>query len=182
MSKYKYSSENHNWDLTLNASVTLLQTGVNAKNDARLSFSSFTGSMVLAVAALESFFNSLASLIVDEGFDWDNFQEQSVENKLEQLYRKYSLEIDKGKRPLQTIGLAMSWRNRLVHSKPNFVEETEIRSMEEVGKLSSRKSYEYEVNEKFARQFYADILAVIEQLIKVSKINPRAQCTYSPIN
>jgi hypothetical protein len=182
MRKYKYSSQNHNWDLTLLSASTLFRAGSHAKNDARLSFSFFTGSMILSVAALESFLNSLASLIPDKEFHGDDFEKQSIEDKLKRFCVKYSVNMDQGKRPFQTVGLAVTWRNRLVHSKPDFIEEVEIQSTGDAKKLSPKKSYEFSVKEEYAKRFYVDILDVIQQIIKVSKIHPRAQCTYSPIS
>ncbi len=79
----KYSSENHNWDLTIMASSKLMDIGNSMKNEPRYSFSTFTGAMLLAVAGLESFLNSMAYFIDDEDLCYDCFERKTIEQKLD---------------------------------------------------------------------------------------------------
>ncbi len=177
---YRYSSSNHNWELTLLASADLLGAGIKAGNDARLSFASLTGSMILAVAALESFLNSLGSLIQDRQFDWEQFERLSIRGKLESLCGRYQIAIDWGQGDFQVVAQAVDWRNHLAHSKPDFVMDKVIQAPKESKRYTDKTAYEFLVNEKNARRFYGGIVAVIEKLIKTSGIDPRAQCVYSP--
>ncbi len=79
---YEYSAENHDWDLTLRASWNLLMSGQAADQMANLErkneqvFSFFTGSMLLAFCAIESFTSSVAFSMPDhdsfKNFDYDD--------------------------------------------------------------------------------------------------------------
>jgi len=142
--------------------------------------------MLLAVAGLESFLNSMAFFVKDEDFCYNEFEGNSIEDKLDFFLAKYDIKLNKGSRPYQTIKEAVIWRNSVSHSKPMFVEEIEIKKTSEVGKiphkhLSSRKyqPYEKSVNEENADRFNRDIIEVIQLIIDKSGIKPQAQCTYS---
>lgn len=166
--------------MTLSASARLLRIGANSK-DHSTTFSTFTGSMILSIASMESFLNSLGSLSIDDT-SWENFEKSSLQDKLSSLCSRYFPEFDTGKRPFQTIKSAVKWRNLLLHSKPDFLEEHEIYSMDEVRSYSKNRQYqEYEklVNKTTALRFYGDIVEVIQLLIKRSGIDPRAQGTYA---
>lgn len=182
----KYSSENHNWDLTVMASSRLVTLGRHIKDKSDYSYSCFTGAMLLAVAGLESFLNSMAFFVKEEDFCYNEFEENSIENKLDFFLARYDIKLNKGSRPYQTIKEAVIWRNSVSHSKPMFVEEVEINETSEAMKiphkhLSSRKyqPYEKSVNEANADRFNRDIIEVIQLIIDKSGIKPQAQCTYS---
>ena len=184
----KYSSENHNWDLSIMASSRLVTLGrsLDKKN---YSFSAYTGGMVLAVTGLESFLNSMAYSVArnDSEFNYDEFEESTIEEKLDYFLAKFNVSIKKGKRPYQTVKKAIKWRNSLAHSKPTFIEETEITLGDDIRKIplqhiaTSNKYPPYEnlVSEKNADRFNRDIIQIITEITKVSGINPRTQCTYN---
>ncbi|WEJ61824.1 hypothetical protein [Thiomicrorhabdus lithotrophica] len=184
----KYSSEHHNWDMTVMASSRLVTLGENIeKND--YSFSAFTGSMLLAVAGLESFLNSIAHTlsINDSEFPYIEFDRKGIVEKLDFLLDKFSISLNKGERPYQTIKKAVTWRNSVVHSKPFYVEETMIEPRQDIRKLPKQyKSndnkyppYENLVSKENADRFNRDIIKIIESIKSISGLNPRAQCSYT---
>jgi|GEM_PF-2703671 len=184
--KREYTSEHHDWDLTMRASSDLLTFGEKTEQRS-FSFAGLVGSMLLAVSALESFLNSLAYKVSekDGSFPWKTFEKKSLQSKLEDLLNYYSQAIDKGKRPWQTITKAVSWRNGLVHAKPTLVDPVAIDSTVDIRKLPKRyvansqyEPYEALVTQEWAKKFNQDVIKLIELLIIVSGINPRAQCSY----
>ena len=184
----KYASENHNWDLTIMASSKLMDVGKSIKKRDPYSFSAFTGAMLLSVAGLEGFLNSMAHSIEDEGFCYDCFEKKTIGDKLDFFLSKYNVDFKKGERPYQTVAQAIKWRNSLSHSKPTYVEETEISSRDDIRALPvqhrSTKKYEpYEnlVNEENADRFNRDIIKIINRIEENSGISPRAQCVYKNI-
>lgn len=181
----KYSSENHNWDLTIQASSNLMAISRIIESNKSYSFSTYTGSMFLAVAGLESFLNSMAYFIDEKDFCYDSFERDTIEQKLNFFMNKFNIKVNKGTRPYQTIKEAIKWRNSLSHSKTIYVEETEICNGTDIRKLpekclSTRKyePYEKSVNKENADRFNRDIIEVIRKIIEISGINPRAQASY----
>ncbi|MCP4990269.1 MAG: hypothetical protein GY928_30795 [Colwellia sp.] len=183
----KYSSENHNWDLTVMASSRLVTLGRSLeKKD--YSFSAFSGAMLLAVAGLESFLNSIAYSLStnDDKFPYSDFEKKKIEEKLDFFLERFNITFKKGERPYQTVKKATTWRNSLVHSKPTYVEETEISPGYDTKKLPLQHTttdnkyppYEKFVTEENANRFNRDIIEVIEKIKTVSGIDPRAQCVY----
>lgn len=182
----KYSSQNHNWDLTISSSSCLMDIYKLTKKDSRASFSTLTGAMLLAVVGLESFLNSMAYFVDDEDFCYNCFEKKSIEEKLNFFLVKFNIEFDKGSRPYQTIKEAIRWRNSISHSKPIYVEETEICPGDDIRKLPKKclsttkyEPYESLVNKENADRFNRDIIEVITKIIETSGIEPRAQATYS---
>lgn len=183
----KYSSENHNWDLTVMASSKLMDIGRVVKEaKSRHSFSCFTGAMLLAVAGLESFLNSMAFFIKDADFCYNCFEKKSIQEKLDFFLTKYNINLNKGFRPYQTIKEAITWRNSVSHSKPTFVAEIEIEETSEVRKIPKKHAssikyepYENLVDLENADRFNRDIIEVIQLIINKSGIKPQSQCTYS---
>jgi len=181
----KYSSENHNWDLTIRSSSDLVVLGRITEKNRGYSFAAFTGAMLLAVAGLESFLNSMAYFIDDEDFSYDFFENKAIEKKLDFFLKKYNIDLDKGARPYQTFKTAVRWRNSISHSKPTYVEETEIFPGDNIRDLpiqhiskNKYEPYEFFINEKNADKFNRDIIEIIEKIIEVSGIEPRAQCVH----
>jgi hypothetical protein len=183
----KFSSEHHNWNMTIMASSRLLTLGENVeKND--YSFSAFAGSMLLAVAGLESFLNSIAHTIsINESeFPYFEFERKGIIEKLYFLLDKFGIRLNKGERPCQTVKKAVAWRNSIVHSKPSYVEETIIEPGQDIRQLPKQYMsnenkylpYENFVSQENADRFNRDIIEVIELIKKTSGLNPRAQCTY----
>ena len=182
----KYLSENHNWDLTIRASSRLVDIGRSLKKD--YSFSAFTGAMLLAVTGLESFLNSIGYSVStnDKKFSFIDFERKRIVEKLDFLLEKFSVSLKKGERPYQTVKKAITWRNSLAHSKPTYVDETEISPGYDIRKLPLQHvttfnkchPYENSVNEENANIFNKDIIQVIKAIIADSGIDPRAKCVY----
>ena len=171
------------------ASSKLMDIGKSVKKKDGYSFSSFTGAMLLAVAGLESFLNSMAYFIDDKNFCYNSFERKTIEEKLDFFQSKFNIDFKKGKRPYQTVKQAVKWRNSLVHSKPTYVEETEISPGDDIRKLpvqhvsvSEYDPYEKLVNEQNADRFNRDIISIIETIKKISGINPQAKCVYKNIS
>lgn len=169
------------------ASSRLVTLGKNIKEKA-YSFSAFTGAMVLTVTGLESFLNSIAYYIAldEDNFIYDEFEFNSLLNKLDFIIAKYDINLKKGERPYQTAKVAIKWRNSIAHSKPTFVNETELSPGADILKLPKQyisSKYKYDPYEQYVTEINADrynrdIIEIIEKIIEVSGINPRANCTY----
>jgi hypothetical protein len=171
------------------ASSKLMVIGKSVKKKDEYSFSSFAGAMLLAVAGLESFLNSMAYFVDDEKFCYNCFERRTIEDKIDFLLLTFNIDFKKGERPYQTVKQAVKWRNSLVHSKPTYVEETEISHGDDIRKLPAQHvsvneydPYENLVNEKNADRFNRDIIKIIETIKKNSGINPRSQCVYKNIS
>lgn len=174
--------------MTVMASSRLVTLGENIE-ESNYSFSAFTGSMLLAVAGLESFLNSIAHTISinDSKFPYVEYERKGITEKLEFLLDRFSISLNKGQRPYQTVKKAVTWRNSVVHSKPSYVEETMIEPGQDIRKLPKQyKSnnnkyppYENLVSQENADRFNRDIIEVIELIKNTSGLNPRAQCTYT---
>ena len=183
----RFSSENHNWDITIAASSHLVVIGRTTTKTS--SFSAFTGSMMLAVVGLESFLNSVGYIIstTDFEFNFDKFEAKRITAKLELILQRFTIELDKSKRPYSTIDEAVTWRHSLAHSKPTYVEDTSIANTNEVHDLPVQHSsarYQYEpyekhVNEGNADRFNRDVVQIINLIKNTSGIDPRAQCSYT---
>ncbi|MGR5485960.1 hypothetical protein [Vibrio alfacsensis] len=152
------------------------------------SFAAFSGSMLLAVVGLESFLNSFGFLVSqkDESFQFDDYEQKRVEEKIDLLIKLYDLDLSKGKRPYQTIKTAITWRNSIAHSKPTYTEGTNIQSPHQVFEVklchpSNHKKYtpyEQMVSEKNANLFNLDIVSFITFIEAETGIKPRARSTY----
>ncbi len=152
------------------------------------SFSAFSGSMLLAVVGLESFLNSIGFMIYqkDSNFLFDEYENKRVEEKIDFLINRYSLDLSKDRRPYQTIKTAVTWRNSITHSKPTYTGEQPIQSTKDVKSLKhshvykkrNYTPYERMVNEKNANRFNTDIVSLIEYIESQTGIKPRACSTY----
>lgn len=182
-----YSSENHNWDLTIMSSSKLVGLG-RLLPSGKESFSAFSGSMLLAVVGLESFLNSVGFLLSqkDGDFSFDEYEQKRVEQKINFLICRYNLDLSKDRRPYQTIITAIRWRNSIAHSKPTY---TEVQSIDvpkdtlsikehHVSKQRKYPPYERMVNEKNANRFNVDIVSLIELIESQTGLKPRACASY----
>jgi len=152
------------------------------------SFSAYTGAMILAVTGLESFLNSIAYSFArnDSDFSYDEFEKMNIEEKLDYFLTNFNITLKKGERPYQTVKKAIKWRNSLAHSKPTYVEETEITPGDDIRKIplqhittrNKYPPYEKSVTEENADRFNRDIIQIITEITKFSGIDPRAKCTY----
>lgn len=184
-----YSSENHNWDLTIMSSSKLVALG-RLLTSGKDSFSAFSGSMLLAVVGLESFLNSVGFMISqdDSTFLFDVYENKSIEDKIDILIKRYSLDLSKDRRPYQTIKTAVKWRNSIAHSKPTYTGVQPIHSAQAVKSVkqyhaSNKRNYppyERMVNEKNANRFNKDIVCLIEAIELHTGVKPRACSTYRP--
>jgi hypothetical protein len=176
----KFSADHHDWDMTLSSAKALLELGKNQDNH---SFACFTGSMVLSVAALESFLNSLG---YSEGIEanWPEFERAPIIDKMKNLGAKLGISVDAGLPPYQIIAEAIRWRNNLMHSKPVSVRNIEIENMEDVRKITNnefKNKYEFQVSEENAIRFYSSICKVLIKFEEAGGDFPDTGNTYSNI-
>jgi hypothetical protein len=134
---HQYSSENHDWDLTLRAAWSLLMSGQAVKylptpgTVEEKEFSCFLGSMLLSFSAIESFSASVAfSMPRIERFRNFNFERyrrtMQFWNKIEMLCEAIPYTIDKSQGLFQFIRTMQEWRNLVTHSRPYEIKKTEI--------------------------------------------------------
>jgi hypothetical protein len=193
---YEYAAENHDWDLTLRASWNLLMSGQAASQVTTLEkrteqvFSFFTGSMLLAFCAIESFTTSVAfSMSSDhkfKGFDFDGYKKtRRFWEKLEMVCTVLDQPIDKSRGLFQTLNEMQIWRNALTHFSPYEIEATEIQdTVREPPKLHTpfrNKEYTQSVTVKNAKKFYSTACEYIDLIKNASGIDPRARCSYRVI-
>jgi hypothetical protein len=163
----KLDIQHHDWDRTLISAKALTELGI-ATGDAELSFASLTGGMVLTVAALESFLNSMGygeALSIS----WDSYQLLPLVDKLKLMGSRLGFKINMGRAPYDTIAEAVRWRNDLLHSKPQTAYGISIddsantgESTKGVGKALDRK-YEFRVTPENAKRFHTEIRSVMAE-------------------
>jgi len=183
---YEYSAENHDWNLTLRASVNLLKLGRVSKDNNELRFSCLTGSMLLSFSAIESHINSISFAMSRDNkfkdFNYTEYQELfRFWDRLELVGVALNLEMDKSNGLFQVVEQMRGWRNSLTHSTPYSIEITEIVETSDSRKL--HKSYEHReyaksVNVEKATKFYNTSIELINLFEKESGLQPRSMCSY----
>ena len=189
---HTYSSENHDWDLTLAASGELLGLGQyfdETPTTGTLSkgFACFTGSMLLSFCAIESFSASIAfSMPGDErfkDFDFQKYKQLSrFWDKMEMLCSAIEIEIDKSQGLFQKIGKMQIWRNLVTHASPYDIPATIVAdTVDAPTKLHKRfghKQYTRMTDVKNAEEFYRTAIEYIELIKTRSGANPRTTRSY----
>ena len=156
--------EHHDWDLTFRAATDLLKLGLSSSEHGQ-KFACLSGAMVLTVASLESFMNSMGHG-TGLGLSWDSYQRLPVIDKLRVIGKMIGIAVNVGHEPYQSVVEAFRWRNDLLHSKPEIVTglEVDAESLEDVREKTERalpRKYEFKVNESTANRFHAKICEVI---------------------
>jgi len=192
---FEYSAENHDWDLTLHAAGELTAAGLRmdklpTTGTLSKGFSFFTGGMVLAFAAIESFSASVAfSMPADprfSTFDYERYRAtRRFWGKMEQLMSSAGIIIDKGEGIFQRIGQMQDWRNLVTHASPYEIEVTEIpETVKAPSRLHANKrhlEYTRMTDGEHARIFYETACAFINLVKERTGLEPHASVTYRPL-
>lgn len=192
---YEFSAQNHDWDLTLYAARELISMGLTMDELPRTGtlskgFSYFTGGMVMAFNAIESFSASVAfSMQADTRFSSFDFAEyrrkRAFWDKMEMLMSAVGIEIDKSSGIFRDVSDMQHWRNLVTHASPFEISPVEIRdTVKSPGKVYRKKAhldYTRMANAEQARKFYDTAVAFIDLLKERSGLEPRATTTYRPL-
>lgn len=193
---HEYSAQNHDWDLTLHAAGELVRAGLAMDKKPRtgnlsMGFSFFTGGMVLAFAAIESFSASVAFAMQSEerfaGFDFQKYRrKRSFWDKMELLMSAAGIEIDKSQGLFHDIGQMQQWRNLVTHSSPYEIGPTEIPdTIKAPGRLHRKTmhlDYARMANRKNAPKFYNTAVAYIDLLKERTGLEPHASVSYKGLD
>lgn len=189
---YEFSAQNHDWDLTLEASHVLLMLGQlfdrsSTKKVPRKNFSCLTGSMLLSFCAIESFSASVAFSMPSEDryrdFDFEKYkQAQRFWDKIEMLCSAIQINIDKSKGIFQKIDEMRRWRNLVTHSSPYDIPPTivadTVDAPRKLHKPFEHKQYARTTDVQNAKTFYLTASEYIELIKTRSGIDPRATVSY----
>jgi hypothetical protein len=189
---HTYWAENHDWDLTLRASWSLLMLGQAADHlptpSKEKEFSCFTGSMLLSFCAIESFSASVAfSMPREERFKAFNFtryrRTRSFWEKLRLLCDAIPYQIDRSEGLFLKIGEMQDWRNLVTHAAPYEIGKTSIANTTheplELHAPFHAKEYARRVNLGSAKKFYSTAFDYIALIQKLTGIEPHASATYA---
>ncbi len=189
---YSYSSQNHDWDLTLNAAAELIKAGLAMdklprKGSLSTGFSYFVGGMVLSFAAIESFSASVAfQMNSDDRFPDFDFQayrsKKRFWDKMEMLMAAARIKMNQGEGLFQKITEMQKWRNLVTHASPYEIESGDLQdTTNSVRKLHSKTrhlDYTRMARPDSAKDFYETAVAYIELVRERSGIDPRASASY----
>lgn len=152
-----------------------------------MGFSFFTGGMVLAFAAIESFSASIAFAMQSEerfaGFDFHAYRsKRAFWDKMELLMSAAGIEIDKSQGLFRDIGHMQQWRNLVTHSSPYEVGPTEVSNTNKATLKLHRKTmhldYARKTDPENAVKFYNTAIAYTELLKERTGLEPHASATY----
>lgn len=192
---YEYSAQNHDWDLTLRAAQDLVQAGMYMDQKPRegtlsMGFSFFTGGMVLAFAAIESFSASVA-FCMDSDQRYPNFSFQDYRNapvfwdKMNMLMGAAGITVDKGTGLFQRIATMQKWRNLVTHATPYEIETTQIDDPMDARGLHKQKhknlEYARSSDAATAKEFYTTAFDYIKLVKDKTGIDPLASATYKAV-
>jgi hypothetical protein len=189
---HEYTAQNHDWDLTLHAAGELIRAGLAMDKRPRtgslsMGFSFFTGGMVLAFAAIESFSASVAfAMQSDERFASFEFQayrsKRAFWDKMELLMSAAGIEIDKSQGLFRDIVQMQQWRNLVTHSSPYEIGPTEIadtlKAAAQLHRKTMHRDFSRIADPENAMKFYDAAVAYIDLLKERTGIEPHASVTY----
>ena len=189
---YEYSAQSHDWDMTMLAATQLIKAGIVADQQERtgnmsMGFAFFTGGMVLAFAAIESFSASIAFTMKGdarfEAFDFDKYRHtKRFWDKMDLLCRAAGIEVDKSKGLFQRIEKMQHWRNLVTHASPYEIEPTIITDTTEapqkLHKKWRHKDYLSLVGLEHAKMFHETALEFINLIKDSTGLDPRAMAAY----
>jgi len=187
---YKYSAENHDWDLTLRAAWNLISLGHSKNLKSEQEFSLLTGGMLLSFCAIESF---LASVAFEMGknserhkkFDYAKYwRVNNFWDRMRTVFAAFEVAVDLSKEPFHSIEEMRSWRVLLVHTKPYRIEPTEVERTDRTSHLHDpfrHLEYTKQVKKENAESFYKTALAFVSLLKETSGLEPHAMAIYSPV-
>jgi hypothetical protein len=193
---FEYYAENHDWDLTARASLSLLISAqaVKAARDfekkGEQEFSFLTGAMLLSFCAIESYITSIAfSMSRDKKYEGFNYRQYKMQktfwNKMIMVCRSLEIIVDQSHEPFKTIESMRKWRNALVHVSPYSIETVLIVKTKDSIELHDKikePSYTKTVQIDNAKAFYHATIHLINLVSKTSGLNPRAMCSYKSVN
>jgi hypothetical protein len=192
---YEYSSQNHDWDLTLHAAAELIRMGHKLDKEPRTGtlskgFSFFTGGMVLSFAAIESFSASVAFVMPSEerfsSFDFNQYRAaKRFWDKMQLLMSAAGIEVDKGHGLFQAVSKMQHWRNLVTHASPyevgpHLIENT-VQEPKRLHQSTNHLQYAATANAPDATEFYKTAVAYIELVKARTGINPCASVTYKAV-
>ena len=102
------------------ADLELQEAAVQPKGQ----FNRCLAAMVMTSLATEALANAVGSRVVN---DWSKFEWLSPLDKLDRLVSELSIARDPGKEPWSTLRYLAGFRNDIAHSKPELVEEEQLR-------------------------------------------------------
>lgn len=189
---YKYSAQNHDWDLNLRAASDLVTAGIyldqkRGEGTRSMAFSHFTGGMVLSFAAVKSFSASVAFCMASDPrystFDFESYRRTfRFDTKMHMLMEAAGIDVDWGHGLFQRIATMQRWRNLVTHAVPYQITPTQIDDPLDSRELHTAKlrSLEYarSCNSETARDFYTAAFDFIKLVSDRTGINPRASATY----
>ncbi|MHC2791198.1 MAG: hypothetical protein EOR72_20320 [Mesorhizobium sp.] len=189
---HEYTAQSHDWDLTLHAAGELVRAGLAMDKKPRsgslsMGFSFFTGGMVLAFAAIESFSASVAFAMQSEerfaGFEFQAYRaRRAFWDKMELLMSAAGIEVDKSRGLFRDIGQMQQWRNLVTHSSPYEVGPTEIAdTIKAPGRLHRKtmhRDFARMADPENATKFYNTAVAYIDLLKARTGLEPHTSSTY----
>ncbi len=94
-----------------------IETSIKEDNDEGLMFKAMS-CLIFSTFSLEANANYIGYKIFN---NWDDYEKESLEDKLTLISDEIGLDFNKGKRPFQTVTLLVKFRNSLAHGKPDTV-------------------------------------------------------------
>jgi hypothetical protein len=189
---HEFAYEHHDWYLTLGASRDLYELGLieiaeGKQGTLKGGFSCFTGSMLLAFCAIESFSASVAfQMLKNErfrDFDFEGYRRQrEIWPRIELLCGACGIEVDRSLGLFQRIAQLHSWRNSLVHTSPFRINSTPIhdtgKDPQTLLRTYESKQYARAVSANSAKDANLAANAYVELVFESTGIAPRAVTSY----
>jgi hypothetical protein len=132
-------------------------------------FFSSQASIVFSTFTYEAFLNTLGSKLFKK---WDEYERDSVDDKLKTICEKIKYKPNKGKRPYQTMKKIYNFRNLIAHGKEEIINiEGKVVTKNNVSYMEAIESeWEKMCKPLNARKAYEDVKAVAIDLCEKSGI------------
>jgi len=126
-------------------------------------------SVVMAAFKFEAFLNQLGFLVLPF---WTSIERLPHKNKLEILATHLNVEIDRGKRPFQTLAELFQARDGIAHGKPELIETVIVKNgmPNELDAEKPRTKWESICTLDFAERAYEDTEQIALILWDASKL------------
>lgn len=133
------------------------------------------GSIIFSAFAFEAYLNHLGKKLFSNS-KWDEIEKLGPKDKLIEISKETSLNLDFGKPPFQSITELIRFRNELAHGK---TVKLEIRSTESLEKYNNRDVWDFRATTRWeklctqdkAEKFCRDVKEIADQLSRAAKID-----------
>lgn len=131
-------------------------------------------SLVFCAFAIEAKVNFVGWKTFEEGWP----ERAPFDEKVRLLNKYLNCDLDKGKRPLQTVSKLMKLRNTLAHGRPEIVKKVEVTEVEPVVWDALKGQWEETITRDFVNKCQEDEKILWDTLLSAAKIELHETLTH----